>query len=120
MRLLNKSSATITRFGEQIIGEFGDIETTQARTLTIKCNWQPLPTQSKGEIAAILPSGVRITDTLVLYTKTALKVDDESNGVTADEVNIDGVLYKVFVERNWNRYLRIKHYEYILTRKNKK
>lgn len=120
MRLIGLSDATVTRFGEQIITEFGDVETTPSRTLTIKCNWQPLPTQSKGEIAAILPSGVRITDVIVLFTKTALRVDDEANSVTADEVLIDGILYKVFTERNWNRYLRVKHYEYILTRKNKR
>ena len=120
MRLLGMSEVSITRFGEQVLGEFGDIETTAPRTFKIKCNWQPLPTQTKGELASILPSGVRITEVIVLFTKTALRVDDEVKGITADEVLIDGILYKVFTERNWNRYLSIKHYEYILTRKNKK
>jgi hypothetical protein len=120
MRLLSASVVTVKRYGEQLLDDFGNVTTSASQSFSIKCNWQPVPTSTKGEIAAILPSGIQISDTMVLFTKSVLRVDDETSGLVGDELTLDGVLYKVHLERNWSRYLSIKHREYIVVRKNKR
>lgn len=120
MMLLSKSKVQVKRYGEQAIDDNGNVVVTPARVFDIQCNWQPVPNTSKGEIAKVLPSGVTIDDVIVLFTKTELRPDDEKNQVTGDEVVINNVLYKVHQERNWSRYLSIRHYEYLLIRKVKK
>ena len=120
MRLLKTTKLKVKRYGEQAINDVGDIVVSAAGTFTIDCNWQPVPNVQKGEIASVLPSGVQITDVVVLFTRSELRVDDESKSLTGDEVEINGSLYKVHQERDWSRFLSIKHREYLLIKKVKR
>lgn len=119
MNLLNATKVTVKRYGEQAIDDNGNIVVSPLTTFIIRCNWQPVPNTAKGEIAKVLPEGVTVDDVVVLFTKSNLRLDKESSGNTGDEVIIDGNLYKVAQERDWSRYLSIKHREYLLIRKNK-
>lgn len=121
MRLLSATTLQVKRYGETFLGEFGDVTVGAPTIFNIKCNWQPLANVQKGEAASILPEGVKVGDVLNLWTTTELYVDDEISQTVADEITIEGRVYKVHQSRNWNRYLpRIKHYEYMLIRKEKR
>ena len=120
MRLLNNSTVTVNRYGTQAVNDVGDIVIVGSSTFTIKCNYQPVPSNTKGEVAAILPSGVQISDVLVLFTKGELRLDNEASQIVGDEVVIDGSLYKVHQERNWTAQPVLKHREYLLIRKTKR
>lgn len=121
MRLLSLSTLEVKRYGKTYLDEFGDVTVSPPTTFVIKCNWQPLANVQKGEMASILPEGVKITDVLNLWSTSELYVDDEVAQTVADEITIEGRVYKVHQARNWNRYLpRIKHYEYMLVRKEKR
>lgn len=119
MRLLNATTVQVNRYGQQSIDNNGNIVVSPTQTFSIQCNWQPVPNTSKGEVAKILPDGIAIDDVIVLFTRSNLRVDRETTGNTGDEVIIDGALYKVLQERDWSRYLTIKHREYLLVRKTK-
>jgi hypothetical protein len=120
MRLLRNSTVTVNRYGEQAVNDVGDIVITDGVTFNIKCNYQPIPNVQKGEVAQILPSGVQISDLLILYTQDTLRLDDEENQIIGDEVIINGNLYKAFQERNWTAQPFLKHKEYLLIRKTKR
>lgn len=120
MRLISLSTVQVNRYGEQAIDDNGNIVVSPLKTFNLQCNWQPLPNTSKGEVAKILPEGISIDDVIVLFTKSSLRTDNEAKGITGDDVNIEGSLYKVLMERDWSRYLSIRHKEYILVRKTKR
>jgi hypothetical protein len=120
MNLLTATKVQVKRYGVQAIDDNGNIVVTPTQTFNIQCNWQPVPNTSKGELAKILPDGVTIDDVIVLFTRSNLKLDREVSGTTGDEVIIEGELYKVLQERDWSRYLSIKHREYLLVRKTKR
>jgi hypothetical protein len=120
MRLLNTSSVRVTRYGEQALDDNGNVVVTQKQVFSVTGNWQPIPNVQKGEVAKVLPEGVKIEDVLVFFTKSELKPDNEKTGFTGDEVELDGWRYKVIQERNWSVQLpRIRHREFLLVRKTK-
>ena len=115
-RLLNKSTLTITRYGEYYIDGEGNPVLTSPTPITIRCNIQPF---REGQETILLEDGTQIKTGEIVRTTTLLRTMEDNGQLPADETVIDGVQYICFKKENWIRYLSQKHYKYIFIRKDK-
>lgn len=81
-------------------------------TLNIDACIQPLT----GRDLKILPEGRRADETLVLYTKTLLRVPSQGGG--ADQVSISGVMYEVIHVETWSSAIADTYYRVLAARVN--
>lgn len=110
--ILGKETATRRRFpaptrdadtGRTIVGA--------PTTSTFTGSFQPLD----GRDREALPEGVRARETITVYTKTNLRVDDQHEGVQADEVEYKGRTFVVYRVDAWPALLA--HRRALLIRK---
>ena len=72
-------------------------------------------------VQVILPEGITANDTLVVYTKSLVKVADQFNNTLADTTLIDGFTYVAFFVEDWARHtsMNLIHYKVIFVRQDK-
>ncbi|XAO54233.1 minor capsid protein [Yersinia phage vB_YenM_P778] len=124
MRLLNRHTLTVKRkaSGEGHYNDNGDwVSDTNVVNVLIKGNLQPY---IKGSVLngtqLVLPEGVRLTDTRILFSGAKLRTSDDVSWVEADLVVVDGLDYEVFMTMDWSLQLQYtSHYEYIIIRRDK-
>ena len=94
------------------VGTYTDGVWTQgsSSTLNFTASVQPLSGKDKES----LPEGFREKAGYKLYTDTEMKTVDEKNGISADQVTIDGLLYEVVTVGVWQNSI-INHYKVIVS-----
>lgn len=124
MRLLNRHTLRVKRKIADA-GHFNEngrwVSDDNIVEVIIKGNCQPY---IKGSVQngtqLVLPEGVRLTDTRILYTKARLQTSDDVEGKEADLVIVDNHDYEVFMRMDWeNQLSRTSHNEYIIIRRDK-
>lgn len=124
MRLLNRHTLTVKRRVADD-GFYDDNGRWQSDTnvveVTIKGNLQPY---IKGSVQngtqIVLPDGIRLTDTRILYTVARLQTSDDVDWKESDLIVVDGHDYEVFMRMDWEAQLaHTSHNEYIIIRRDK-
>lgn len=124
MRLLNRHSFLVKRklSDNGFYNDDGDWVSSDS-TVEISCrgNIQPYIKGSvKNGTQLVLPEGIRLTDTRILYTVAKLRTSDDVEWHESDLVMIDGHEYEVFMCMDWsNQLAHTSHYEYIIIRRDK-
>ncbi len=123
MRLLNRHKLTVKRkIDEGYYNESGRwVSGENLVEVAIKGNLQPY---IKGSVLngtqLVLPDGIRLTDTRILYTVARLRTSDDVDWQEADLVDVGGHDYEVFMRMDWEDQLSMtSHNEYILIRRDK-
>lgn len=101
--LLSAHSATVTRYAADTYSSAGRGSRGAASTFTITCSFQPI----SGRDRVLLPDGVRPSETVSVWTATALQLRDRvavSGRGTFEVIHIDlwqnyGNYYKVIAKR---------------------
>ncbi|KAB0884833.1 hypothetical protein [Cronobacter muytjensii] len=124
MKLLNKTTLTVKRkIGKNgHYNQDGDwVSDTNIVTVKIKGNCQPYIKNSvKNGVQEILPNGVTLADTRILFTGAKLITGDDRVWSEADTVEVDNQDYEVFSEFDYHDQLPLtSHSEYLLIRKDK-
>ncbi len=123
MRLLNRHKLTVKRKIDE--GYYNDsgrwVSGENLVEVAIKGNLQPY---IKGSVLngtqLVLPDGIRLTDTRILYTVARLRTSDDVDWQEADLVDVGGHDYEVFMRMDWEDQLSMtSHNEYILIRRDK-
>lgn len=83
--------------------------------ITIECSFQPV----SGKDLDKLPSGFTSTEIKKIFTDTELQAEDEDNLIEADIINDGTHDWKVINVQHWSE-LRLKHYEVIIGREEKR
>ena len=91
---------TVIRAVERVT-EKGRAERTE-ETFTAAGCVQPATARER----EVLPEGERDRETLVIYTRTALRTGDEAEGTAADAIDVNGVRYTVSAVEAWPHYVR--------------
>lgn len=124
MRLLNRHKLTVKRRASNS-GHYDDngrwISDPNVVEVQIKGNLQPYV---KGSVLngtqIVLPDGIRLTDTRILYTVARLQTSDDVEWIESDLVVVDGHDYEVFMRMDWeNQLAHTSHNEYIIIRRDK-
>ncbi len=123
MRLLNRHKLTVKRkIDEGYYNESGRwVSGENLVEVNIKGNLQPYV---KGSVLngtqLVLPDGIRLTDTRILYTVARLRTSDDVDWTESDLVDVGGHDYEVFMRMDWEDQLsHTSHNEYILIRRDK-
>lgn len=124
MRLLNRHTLAVKRkiSEDGHYNNDGDwVASTAMVEVVIKGNCQPYV---KGSVMngtqLVLPDGIRLTDTRILYTTAKLRTSDDVSWQESDLVVVDGLDYEVFMVMDWSNQLQYtSHYEYIIIRRDK-
>lgn len=124
MRLLNRHTLVVKRkiSDDGYYDENGRWTSSSAMVeVKIKGNLQPY---IKGSVLngtqIVLPDGIRLTDTRILYTVARLQTSDDVEWKEADLVIVDGHDYEVFMRMDWEFQLpHTSHNEYIIIRRDK-
>lgn len=124
MRLLNRHSFVVKRKVSEdgYYNNDGDWIASQGIVeVNCKGNIQPYIKGSvKNGTQIVLPEGIRLTDTRILFTVAQLRTSDDVDWTEADIVMIDGHEYEVFMTMDWsNQLAHTSHYEYIIIRRDK-
>tara|TARA_R110002126_G_scaffold34517_6_gene106819 strand:+ start:681 stop:1043 length:363 start_codon:yes stop_codon:yes gene_type:complete len=83
--------------------------------IPIKCSIQPF---NKGKHRIEIPTGVRTNDALLIYTKTPLFTQDNSDNQTADEFSYKDRLYECIYVEDWTEHGLISdHIKAVFVRK---
>lgn len=124
MRLLNRHTLTVKRKISED-GHFNDdgrwVGSSAEVEVKIKGNLQPY---IKGSVMngtqLVLPDGIRLTDTRILYTVARLRTSDDVDWTESDILVVDGHDYEVFMRMDWENQLpHTSHNEYIVIRQDK-
>lgn len=124
MRLLNRHTLVVRRKAAED-GHYNEngrwVSSSALVEVKIKGNLQPY---IKGSVMngtqLILPDGVRLTDTKILYTVARLRTSDDQEWEESDTVVYDGHEYEVFMRMDWENQLpHTSHNEYIIIRRDK-
>ena len=124
MRLLNRHTLTVKRkiADDGHYDENGRWVSDENQVeVKIKGNLQPY---IKGPVLngtqLVLPDGIRLTDTRILYTVARLHTSDDVDWKEADLVVVDCHDYEVFMRMDWEQQLaHTSHNEYIIIRRDK-
>lgn len=124
MRLLNRHSFVVKRKVSEDghYNEDGDwVASQDVVSINCKGNIQPYIKGSvKNGTQIVLPEGIRLTDTRILFTVAELRTSDDVDWTEADIVMIKGYEYEVFMTMDWSEQLaHTSHYEYIIIRRDK-
>ena len=124
MRLLNRHSFVVKRKVSEdgYYNNDGDwVASQDIVAINCKGNIQPYIKGSvKNGTQIVLPEGIRLTDTRILFTVAKLRTSDDVGLTEADIVMIDGHEYEVFMTMDWSEQLaHTSHYEYIIIRRDK-
>ncbi|QBP33160.1 hypothetical protein Silverhawkium_gp73 [Shigella phage Silverhawkium] len=124
MRLLNRHSFVVKRKVSEdgYYNADGDwVSSQDIVEVNCKGNIQPYIKGSvKNGTQIVLPEGIRLTDTRILFTVAKLRTSDDVEWTEADIVMIDGHEYEVFMTMDWsNQLAHTSHYEYIIIRRDK-
>lgn len=124
MRLLKTHTLTVKRKSAKAgqYNEDGDwVSDTNVVTVKIKGNVQPYIKGSvKNNTQQVLPNGVTLADTRILYTDAKLITGDDRTWSEADIVEIDCQEYEVFSEFDYRDQLpHTSHGEYLVIRRDK-
>ncbi|WMU95497.1 hypothetical protein [Escherichia phage pEC-M719-6WT.1] len=124
MRLLNRHSFVVKRKVSEdgYYNNDGDwIASQDIVEVNCKGNIQPYIKGSvKNGTQIVLPEGIRLTDTRILFTVAQLRTSDDVDWTEADIVMIDSHEYEVFMTMDWsNQLAHTSHYEYIIIRRDK-
>lgn len=124
MRLLNRHSFVVKRKVSEdgYYNNDGDwIASQDIVEVNCKGNIQPYIKGSvKNGTQIVLPEGIRLTDTRILFTVAQLRTSDDVDWTEADIVMIDCHEYEVFMTMDWsNQLAHTSHYEYIIIRRDK-
>lgn len=124
MRLLNRHSFVVKRKVSEdgYYNNDGDwVASQDIVAINCKGNIQPYIKGSvKNGTQIVLPEGIRLTDTRILFTVAKLRTSDDVDWTEADIVMIDGHEYEVFMTMDWSEQLaHTSHYEYIIIRRDK-
>lgn len=124
MRLLNRHSFVVKRKVSEdgYYNNDGDwVASEDIVEINCKGNIQPYIKGSvKNGTQIVLPEGIRLTDTRILYTVAKLRTSDDVDWTESDIVMIDGYEYEVFMTMDWSNQLAYtSHYEYIIIRRDK-
>ena len=124
MRLLNRHSFVVKRKVSEdgYYNNDGDwVASKDIVAINCKGNIQPYIKGSvKNGTQIVLPEGIRLTDTRILFTVAKLRTSDDVDWTEADIVMIDGHEYEVFMTMDWSEQLaHTSHYEYIIIRRDK-
>jgi hypothetical protein len=124
MRLLNRHSFVVKRKVSEdgYYNNDGDwVASQDIIAINCKGNIQPYIKGSvKNGTQIVLPEGIRLTDTRILFTVAKLRTSDDVDWTEADIVMIDGHEYEVFMMMDWSEQLaHTSHYEYIIIRRDK-
>lgn len=110
--ILGKEPATIYRYPPSTRDpDTGRTVEPEPEEIGFQGSFQPLD----GKDREVLPEGVRHSETLKVYTRTALRTADQYDGSQADEVLYDGRRFVVYHVERYPRLLR--HYKALLIRK---
>lgn len=124
MRLLNRHTLVVKRRIADA-GHYNDdgdwVADDNIVEVKIKGNCQPY---IKGSVLngtqLVLPEGIRLTDTRILYSTAKLRSSDDVTWKAADIVMVDCHEYEVFMVMDWwNQLQYTSHYEYIIIRRDK-
>lgn len=115
MRLMEQTSLTFSRYGEETKDDWGfPVESTPVDVPT-RGSLQPL---SYGDRQKILPEGYWTADSRIYYTKTKLRNADTTLQLPPDECTIDGKKFLVLDAGDWATNMsRLAHYKVILVAK---
>ncbi|EIH6462442.1 hypothetical protein [Shigella phage ESh22] len=124
MRLLNRHSFVVKRKVSEdgYYNNDGDwVASQDIVAINCKGNIQPYIKGSvKNGTQIVLPEGIRLTDTRILFTVAKLRTSDDVDWTESDIVMIDGHEYEVFMTMDWSEQLaHTSHYEYIIIRRDK-
>lgn len=110
--ILGLQTATLYRYGAETRdpGTGRTIKPT-ATTSTIRGSFQPL----NGKDRKALPEGVRTSETLKVYTKSAIRTADQHDGTPADEIDYNGRRFVAYTVEEWPTLQ--DHYKALLIRK---
>lgn len=89
----------ITRYGEQVLDEYGNYSSPEAAVILIQCSIQPTSTGDKVNLQA---QGKNVVKSKLLYTPTELIASDQFTQVISDTTIIDGREYEVFGGDDWD------------------
>ncbi|AZV02270.1 hypothetical protein Arno18_84 [Pectobacterium phage Arno18] len=124
MRLLNRHKLTVKRKISDD-GYYNDagrwVSGSTVVEVAIKGNLQPY---IKGSVQngtqLVIPDGIRLTDTRILYTVARLQTSDDVDWKEADVVMVGEHGYEVFMRMDWEDQLQhTSHNEYIIIRQDK-
>lgn len=96
IRRLGMRSVVVTRRGAPTVTK-GRVTPPTPTTYSVNANVQPL----SGSELLRLPEGLRTRETVALWTDVDLRTADESAGVLADTVAINGRTYEVELVEDW-------------------
>jgi hypothetical protein len=116
MKALNKQAFVRQRSDGGSYGANGKWTNGNLVDLDIRGSLQPIGNLAQ-EIQKVLPSGVRMDDVRVLYTRTELRVGNDRTGIEADNVVYSNPLtgrdevYEVFRVDPWTALHRLSHFK---------
>lgn len=96
IRRLGMRPVVVTRRGAPTTDK-GRVTPSEPTTYSLNANVQPL----SGRELLRLPEGLRSRETLAMWTDGDLRTADESAGVLADRVAVNGRVYEIELVEDW-------------------